>query len=370
MHLVHSTHTWLPLSEQWIYRQVKHIHGFQQRVLCDARDTAHDEIVPVFYNPSSQASIYNRVRRKLGLPDAFRAKHMRSLSDAILFSHYGMQGYHDIGLKKQKHITRFYGYDLNRVVQADARWRTWYKELFHACDAFITEGPYMKSMLVNEGCNPEKVQVSYLGVETDAIPFTPRTASETLHVLIACATAERKGIIYSLQALNILVEQYRIPVQIHWVGGRNASYPQYIQYENLLEDFLKQSSLLPFITRYGWLPNEKLLSDVASRCQVCIHPSVWAADGDCEGGYPVVLADVMASGVPVISTTHCDIPEIVTPENGYLCREKNVDDLVSALLDCYTGKTYIEKSVASRNTIEQKFDWKKLGTGLSEIIRM
>lgn len=348
---------------------MKHIRGFEQQVLCDARDTAHDEPVPTFYNPTSQASFYNRVRRKLGLPDAFRQHHLSALTDAILFSHYGMQGYHDLGLKKKKHITRFYGYDLQRILLSDPRWKKWYQELFARCDRFITEGPHMKSLLVNNGCAPEKIEVCYLGTETGNITYTPRTESETLHVLIACATAERKGIIYSLQALNILVEQYKIPVQIHWVGGRNSAYPEYITYEMLLEAFIRESGLQPFIKRYGWLRSDVLLGEVAMQCQVCLHPSVWAADGDCEGGYPVVLADVMATGLPVIATTHCDIPELVTPENGYLCREKNVDDIVAALLDCYNHRTYMQKSVLSRNTIEEKFDWKILGEKLSEIIR-
>jgi len=44
--------------------------------------------------------------------------------------------------------------------------------------------------------------------------------------------------------------------------------------------------------------------------------SRWAAgacgrDGDCEGGAPVSLIEASASGIPVVSTVPCDIPQEV-----------------------------------------------------------
>ncbi len=367
MILAHSTHTWLPLTEQWIYRQVKHIEGMEQMVLCDKRDLSFDTFVTTHVNPNDASNIISRVRNKLGLPDAFRNKYLQPLDEVILFSHYGVQGYADLRLKKKKHITRFYGYDLTRTLQSDSRWKNRYAKLFDECDAFIVEGNFMKENLISMGCSANKIEVSYLGAEVSDIAFVPREEKEQFHVLIACATAERKGIIYALQAIEKAIHQYQIPIHLHWVGGRNSNYAPYIQYENQLKDFINSSTLQKHITQYGFVsPHD--LQRIAALCQVAMHPSVWAADGDCEGGYPVVLVDLMASGLPIISTTHCDIPEVVTHENGYLCEEKNVEQLVAALVDAYSEKTYLKKSMLARKTVEAQFDWKVLGKSLSAII--
>lgn len=336
-------------------------------VACDKKSDAFEELVETFYNPTSQATIYNRMRNKLGLPDAFRNEIAQAHEDLIILSHYGVQGFYDLRLKKQKHITRFYGYDLSRTVKADRRWKARYDKLFEEGDAFIVEGPSMKNILSDLGCAEQKIDICFLGTNVQEITFKKREETNTLNVLIACATAERKGIIYALRAIEKAINKYQIPIHIQWVGGRNSEYPEYIKYESLLHDFIASTNLQQDITRHGFLKPDQLQA-VAQQCHLAIHPSVWATDGDCEGGYPVVLLDLMASGLPVISTTHCDIPEVVTDENGYLCPEKNVDALVAALLDAYQNKTYIEKSVLSRKTVEEKFDWNILGPKLSEII--
>jgi colanic acid/amylovoran biosynthesis glycosyltransferase len=367
MILAHSTHTWLPLTEQWIYRQVDHIKGVDQLVMCEKKDPAFDELVPVFYNPSSPSGFLNRVRNKLGLPDRFRNDILKKHQPAILFSHYGNRGYADLGLVKKKHITRFYGYDLTRTLQADARWKPRYERLFKECDSFVVEGPHMKKILAGLGCPEDRIHVSYLGTNSASVNFHPRVESKTLNVLIACATAERKGIIYSLQAIEKAIRYYKLPIHIHWVGGRNSVYEAYVRYEHMLEDFIRTTLLEKHITRHGFLSPPDLQA-VANQCQVAIQPSVWAKDGDCEGGYPVVLIDLMAGGLPVISTTHCDIPEVVNNENGYLCPEKNTDALIAALVDAFESKSYITKSKIARNTIEKKFDWGVLGPQLSQII--
>jgi colanic acid/amylovoran biosynthesis glycosyltransferase len=365
--LAHSTHTWLPLTEQWIYRQVSHINIEEQIILCDKKDDAFPEIVRTFYNPTSPFDFTNRIRNKLRLPDAFRNKILKQYDDVILFSHYGIRGYHDLGLKKQKHITRFYGYDLTRTLKADVRWKSRYEKLFDECNLFIVEGNHMKNVLHSLGCDEKKIKVSFLGVDLNEVNFKKRIENATLNVLIACATAERKGIIYSLRAIEKAINYYHVPIHIHWVGGRNSNYAAYIEYEKLLNDFISATNLKQHITYYGFLPPVGLQA-VARKCQIAIHPSVWAADGDCEGGYPVVLVDLMATGLPIITTDHCDIPEVVNNDNGYVCPEKNIDALIAALVDTYESKSYIDKSILARQTVEKKFDWEKLGDQLTGII--
>jgi colanic acid/amylovoran biosynthesis glycosyltransferase len=96
---------------------------------------------------------------------------------------------------------------------------------------------------------------------------------------------------------------------------------------------------------------------------------VTASDGDTEGGAPVSLIEMAATGMPIVSTTHCDIPEVIKPGiTGLLAPEKDVEALVNHL------RWYINHSAewgslldAGRKHIETNYDAKLQGQKLAAI---
>ena len=103
---------------------------------------------------------------------------------------------------------------------------------------------------------------------------------------------------------------------------------------------------------------------------VFIHPSCYAADRDCEGGAPVVLLDAQATGMPVIATTHCDIPEeVVHGETGLLSAEKDVARLAESIRFFYRleEEDYQPWSLAARRHVETNYDAKKSGLQLKAV---
>jgi colanic acid/amylovoran biosynthesis glycosyltransferase len=64
---------------------------------------------------------------------------------------------------------------------------------------------------------------------------------------------------------------------------------------------------------------------------VYLAPSLTASDGDIEG-IPVSIMEAMAAGLPVVSTQHSAIPELVTDGvSGFLAAERDISGLADYL---------------------------------------
>ena len=109
----------------------------------------------------------------------------------------------------------------------------------------------------------------------------------------------------------------------------------------------------------------------ARRHHVFLSPSVTAADGDTEGGAPVSLIEMSASGMMVVSTTHCDIPGVILHgKTGWLAPERDIDALVEHLqwIVAHPGE-WMEMQRAGRTYMEAEFDARRQGERLGAIYR-
>ena len=61
-------------------------------------------------------------------------------------------------------------------------------------------------------------------------------------------------------------------------------------------------------------------------------PSITAQNGDTEAGAPVAILETQATGLPVISSYHADIPEVVVDgKSALLAPERDVGTLAKHL---------------------------------------
>ena len=117
----------------------------------------------------------------------------------------------------------------------------------------------------------------------------------------------------------------------------------------------------------GYQPYSVLLQE-ASRCHVFLSPSVTAEDGDTEGGAPVSIIEMAASGIPVISTHHCDIPEVLEDGvTGLLTSERSVDGLASKLdWLIQNPDRWHAMTTAARKHVELEFNAETQGRRLAQ----
>jgi colanic acid/amylovoran biosynthesis glycosyltransferase len=113
---------------------------------------------------------------------------------------------------------------------------------------------------------------------------------------------------------------------------------------------------------YSYLLEQAYLHDIF------LSPSITADDGDMEGT-PMVLADMAATGIPIISSQHSDIPELILDgETGLLANEKDVDGLTTRLRWLADNTDQWEAmSRRAREHIEREFDTHTQATRLEAI---
>lgn len=281
----------------------------------------------------------------------------------LIHVHFANMGWQFLKIKeltRLPYIVSFYGFDYESLPHTFPVWKKRYKELFEKADHFICEGPFGASILERSGCHPGKIKVINLGVETDKIPFKHRKKNpKELHLLQIANFTEKKGHIYALKAF--IEAEKNCPDMTLTFVGRDIELPtnplSIMVKEHKLENKVKFLSFIVFSELYNFLSN----------FHVFIHPSCYAKNRDCEGGAPVVILDAEGTGMPVISTMHCDIPqEVVHNVTGLLSPERDVTHLAASIQKFYhmDNDEYQKFAHAARHHVQDKFDCVKNGLQL------
>lgn len=260
---------------------------------------------------------------------------VRQYKPSILHSHFGDRGWYDLPLARKhnlKQVVTFYGYDLSRLPTLRPVWRKRYQELFTQADLFLCEGDHMAKMLTQLGCPQQKIKVHHLGIEMDKLQFMSRSVDKdgTIKILIAGSFREKKGIPYAIAAVACLRDLYP-KLQVTLIGDAGGQKREQAEKKRIIAA-IKEHDLGLVVKLMGYQPYNVLIEEMYNH-HIFLSPSVTASDGDTEGGAPVTIIEAAATGMPVVSTTHCDIPNIIQHQlSGFLASERDVAELAAALL--------------------------------------
>ena len=244
----------------------------------------------------------------------------------IVHCHFGPNGnlgalLKEMGAIRGKLITVFHGYDLTQYVRNKGPHV--YETLFEIGDLFLPISQRWKEELVRLGCDPQKIVVHRMGIDTSKFLFAPRqpAANGKVQLLTIARLVEKKGVKYGIQAVASVLKQYpHLSYKIAGDGPLKGDLQCLIDHLNIGEK----------VKLLGWKPQGETVN-LIKEADIFLAPSVTAANGDQEG-IPVVLMEALASGLPVISTHHSGIPELVEDgRSGLLVPERDVPALADAL---------------------------------------
>ena len=269
----------------------------------------------------------------------------------LIHAHFGTEGVKILPVKRKLKlplITSFYGVDMSNCARQRG-WQTAYKNLFKYGDLFLAEGNHMRKGLIDLGCPSEKIRIQHIGIDINKFNYRKRELKDKnkkIKILFCGRFIEKKGLIYALKAVKLIIGQY--PNLEFRVIGDGELRPD-------IEAFIKEQNLEKHVTLLGYKLYHVFAQEL-QKAHILLQPSVTAQNGDSEGGSPVVLLEAQASGLPVISTCHADIPEVVLDgESGFLVPERSPEEIAKklrALIDNpemweelgRNGRAHIEKN--------------------------
>ncbi|MFC1935228.1 glycosyltransferase [Chloroflexota bacterium] len=311
------------------------------------------------YAPYSRDSyrllrISNRIgERVFGSPWLFAAA-IRKHRVKLLHAHMGPYGIRFLPIKKRFKlplITSFHGYDVYSFPK-EPRNLAALRQLFEEGEMFTAVSEHMRNDLINLGCPGEKILVHHVGVDITRFQPRPRSYSMERRIILTVGNfQEKKGFLYLVKALDIVRRKFP-KVGLCVVG--EALHGNEIKTK--VEDLIDELGLRENVVLAGYLSRPQLIKEYAA-ADLFALPSITARNGDKEG-VPTVLMEAQASGLPVVSTDHSGIPEVVLDgKSGYLVPEKDVDQLaerICLLLD--NPQDWEEMGRIGRAHIEKNFN--------------
>lgn len=282
----------------------------------------------------------------------------------IIHCQFGDLGLHGLCLKQilawpTKLVTSFRGYDASLYVHGKPGV---YNELFQEGELFLPVSHSLKKRIIDQGCPEEKIVVLPSGIDCEKLTYSKRAVpqGESTRVLTIGRLVEKKGIAYAIEAIARVV-----------ASGRNVTYDVVGDgvLRGNLDRLIEERGMQDHIRLLGRKNHEEVIR-LSQLAHIMIAPSITAADGD-EEGIPNVLKEAMALGLPVISTTHSGIPELVEDgTSGFLVPERDavaLADRLSYLID--HPEKWENMGKAGRVCVETNYDKKVLNDQLLMLYR-
>ena len=283
----------------------------------------------------------------------------------IVHCHFGPCGQFgiflkDLGVPTGKVSTVFHGYDISKYLKTFGN--SVYDNLFQKGDIFLPISEYWKEKLVELGCPKEKIAVHRMGIDTTKfVPIERKLHAKRKVQLVSIARlVEKKGVQYGIRAVSRVIETFpNIEYLIIGDGPLRGS----------LELLIQELHVGEHIHLLGWKEQEAII-DIMRNTDILLVPSVTSRNGNQEG-IPVVLMEALAQGIPVVSTYHSGIPELVQEgKSGLLVPEHDVDGLVEKLEYLLTQpERWPEMGKEGRRHVENHYEINKLNDRLVEVFQ-
>ncbi len=229
------------------------------------------------------------------------------------------------------------------------------QELWAQAALFVCVSGAVRDRALERGFPAHKLRVLPIGVDTETL-IPARALASDHSILFVGRLVAKKGCDTLLRAMTRV--QQTLPGARLSIAGDG---PERTELERFASQHTRETALLGVQS-----PTRIRALMRSARCLAA--PSRTAPNGDAEG-LPTVLCEALAMGLPVASTTHSGIPELIRHgEHGLLCPEADADALASHLIAlCTDDALALRLRTAGRARVEQHFDLLRQTQALEEL---
>ncbi|MCK4256183.1 glycosyltransferase [candidate division WOR-3 bacterium] len=325
---------YLQLSETFIYNEIINIESFHSIVITK-------KIINRDVFPFEPIFVYNK-------RDIDKVLHENNVG--LIHAHFGWSGISALPIAKKYRlplIVTFRGIDASRMMRYFS-YRRNVKKLFAGSHLILVVSKNTKKDLIKAGCNKDKIKVHYIGVDVESFNIRRHKRNDSIMILMCGRFVEKKGFEYGVRAF----EEMKIKNARLVIIGDSKLKPS-------IEKLIESLGISSNVNLTGFLSHEDV-KEKMSKSDIFLAPHITSKNGDKEG-IPNTIKEAMSSGLPVVSTYHAGIPELVEDSgSGFLVKEGDIEGLTNFLNKLAEDQSLREEmGINGRKIIEERFTLKR-----------
>jgi glycosyltransferase involved in cell wall biosynthesis len=186
------------------------------------------------------------------------------------------------------------------------------------------------------------------GIDLDAFPYEdPGPVREPAELLCVARFVAKKGHEVLLEAVSRLIEG-GTPVHLTLAGEGPL--------QDRIESRIEKMGLVGHVDLPGMVSPVRIL-ELMRHSDLAVLASRVAEDGDRDG-LPVALIEAAAMGLPMVGTAVSGIPELVTPDTGWIVEPDRPDLLAKTIRNALVASREVRAARArnARDLVEAEYD--------------
>jgi glycosyltransferase involved in cell wall biosynthesis len=216
-------------------------------------------------------------------------------------------------------LVHFHGYDVYHLPTV-RKHKANYEKLISLQANAIAVSKEMKQELISWGFPSERVIYSPCGCHSRFVEL--QVPKERSGFIAVGRMVEKKGPLYTIKAFEMALKN-GLKDNLTFIGDGPLM--------DTCKEYVVENKLGDYIHFLGHQSHDFVLERMLN-AKVFLQHSVTSSEGDKEGT-PVSVVEAMAVCMPVISTYHAGIQDVVAHgENGFLVREKDIAEMSKYIL--------------------------------------
>ncbi|PIY12048.1 MAG: hypothetical protein COZ18_02920 [Flexibacter sp. CG_4_10_14_3_um_filter_32_15] len=310
------------------------------------------------------AFIYDRVPKREYNPKEFFATALKEKNIEVVLAEFGTTAAEIYPICQQLDIPLvifFFGFDVFRFREQEMYKKSYIEMLKYASSSLVVSKS-MIPVLKKFGADENKIIYNPASAHEDF--FTLKPTFEQNNFISITRFVDKKAPYYTILAFaEVLKQMPNTKLNIIGDGFLKETCENLVNYLEIQDK----------VIFHGAVEKDTYMNLMENSIAYVQH-SIQALSGDSEGT-PVAIMEAQSASLPVISTYHSGIPEIVVHEKtGFLTEEHNVKQMAHYLIEILNDKEKAKKmGEAGRTRIKENFSNEKhidiLQTALEQAIK-